>query len=222
VTSFEDLLERYAAVAFEKQRALADLLGEHNWQVDIPTGQMTFSRADSSRVVCDVQLLGTESYESNTWLWAWANTQSNLPAQVLVRAEELRGLGGQQGLEVLTTPSIDLEGRNAHELAMIASGLCNADAYYRGDYGAGALYCLLTLPQLRLRPPVSALEITMVMTQLIAGISLNHRRTFLHYLNAKGLHAEESSGAVRATLPSGGTVNATFDDLGRLTEMRAG
>lgn len=220
MTSFDDLLERRAAIAFENQRALADLLGDHNWQVDVPTGRMTFS--GSSTIACDVQLLGTESYESNTWLWAWANTQSNLPPKVLQSAQELRELGEQQGLEMLTTPSIDLDGRNAHEIAMIASGLCNADAYYRGDYGAGALYCLLTLPQLRQRPPVTALEVSMVMSQLIAGISLNHRRAFVHYLNAKGLRPEETSSQVRATLPDGGTVNAEFDDLGRLTEIRAG
>jgi hypothetical protein len=221
VPSFDDLLERYAAVGFEKQRALADLLGERHWQVDISSGKMHFSGDGLSVIESDIQLLGTESFQSNTWLWAWANTQSNLPPKVLQRALELQEIGIRQKIEALTNRSVDLEQRSGHEIALIASGLCDADAYYRGDYGTGALYCLLRLPQLRQRPQITALEISMVMSQLIAGVSLNHRQAFLHYLRAKSLRAEESPTTVRATLPDNTAVGASFDELGRLTEIRS-
>ncbi|MEE3919567.1 hypothetical protein V2I01_18075 [Micromonospora sp. BRA006-A] len=73
--------------------ALADLLGERDWQLDVPDGIATFGTDLRYRV----QLLGTESHLDGTWLWAWANEASNIPPSVLHLAGWLREYGHRQG-----------------------------------------------------------------------------------------------------------------------------
>ena len=52
--------------AFARQLALAEHIGERDWQIDLTEGVATFG--DDLRY--QVQLLGTESHLDNTWLWA--------------------------------------------------------------------------------------------------------------------------------------------------------
>jgi hypothetical protein len=221
MTTFEGLLEQHAGVVFERQRKLAALLGERNWQVDIPSGRIRFEGEGLEPIECEIQLLGSESFESHTWLWAWANKQSNLPLKLLRSALEVQEFGTMQRVDLLTEPSFVLEHHSAHEVSMVACGICHADAYYRGDYGAGALYCALRFPQVREQPAITALELTMLMSQLVAGVRVNHKRTFLHYVRLKSLHPVEDGETVTVPFPDGARVNASFDDLGRLTEIRS-
>jgi hypothetical protein len=76
---FDDLFAQHVATAMARQVALADLIGERNWSVDLSAGHATFG--DDLRFA--IQLLGTESQGDGTWLWAWANAESNLPPALL-------------------------------------------------------------------------------------------------------------------------------------------
>ncbi len=73
------LYEQYALETFAKQMHLMTLVGEADWQFDTDTGTLEFSNGYRWKG----QLLGSESRESFTWLWAWANQASNLSDEIL-------------------------------------------------------------------------------------------------------------------------------------------
>lgn len=75
-----------------------------------------------------VQLLGTHAFEPRTWLWVWANTQSNLPPQLTEAALRIRQLGEAQTVEAFTQPSLQLDDITDHMIAMTCSGLEEAAA----------------------------------------------------------------------------------------------
>jgi len=98
MSKLSDLFDRHAAASWDKQQALAALVGKHSWQLDSENGVITFNE----RLKFPVQILGTESDVSNSWLWAWANKVSPLPATLLASANELRALGEREGIAELT------------------------------------------------------------------------------------------------------------------------
>ena len=69
------LFSLYAASTLDKQRTLMDLIGEkHRWDFDMKSGEIAFN----GKHKFPVQIIGTESHQSNTWLWAWANAESGI------------------------------------------------------------------------------------------------------------------------------------------------
>ena len=132
---------------------------------------------------------------------------------------ELREFGADAGIDALTRNSFPLSEVPAHALAIVATGFDNADAYYRGDYGSGALYCTLKFPELRERPPTTPLEIVSVMTTLISSLELNHRHTFLNYVKANDWCVSNEGDAITARASDGSRVVAHFDELNRITRI---
>jgi hypothetical protein len=218
--TFTDLLEQHAGLTVEKQRALSTLLGSHRWDANIPDGKLSFTLESGDIITCDIQLIGTESYESQTWLWAWANKQSHLPLKLLRTVMELQEFGVVSNIEALIRDSTPLNEIPAQAFAIVATGFTDADAYYRGDYGSGALYCALKLPDLRERPPTTTLEITGVMTELISAVELNHRRAMLNYVKAKSWRVFNEERTITAQASDGSRVVAHFDELDRITSLQ--
>ena len=56
-------------VAFDRQLLLADLIGDRPWTYDLQSGTLTFG----DRFAWHAEILGNESEEGGTLLWAWAN-----------------------------------------------------------------------------------------------------------------------------------------------------
>jgi hypothetical protein len=63
---------------------------------------------------------------------------------MLKASEAMRAFGQKHGIREFTQASFPLSDQvNGHVLSMIASGLSNGDAYYRGPYDGGALFMLI-------------------------------------------------------------------------------
>ena len=152
---FQRLLTEYVVKSFSMQLHLIELVGHKGWKLSVPTGTLSFGLG----VHWNAQILGTESNETNTWLWAWANTASNLPPALIQASLQMKRLGEEQNIPELTQPQIPLTVEiNGHVLSMIASGVCGADAYYRGPYDGGAAFLLIKdekFPRNQ-EPPLSA------------------------------------------------------------------
>ena len=131
-------LYRQVAIGIDKQLYLAKLFGAADWRFDLSSGLLTLGEYR-----WHVQLLGTEADEGQTWLWAWANEQSGIPTALLGSALTLRMLGEAQNIPELAEAEVLLGEVNGHVLAIIASGVCRADAYYRCPYEGGAAYLLI-------------------------------------------------------------------------------
>ena len=87
--SFSSLYDRYAIMGFEKQLDFAERVENLDWNVDLKAGKITFGEQETY----PVQVLGSFSFESQTWLWSWANQAANIPAKLLEQAKEFRAYG---------------------------------------------------------------------------------------------------------------------------------
>ena len=214
--SLERLFLAHAAQSFEKQHALADLLGDHSWNLSLSAGTISLGEGQ----VFPIQVLGTESEHTGTWLWAWANDQSQIPTKLLKSARRVRKVGQEQGVLELAEAEWPLDGISGHYMAMVCSGLCGADAYYRCPYEGGAAFVLVSVPALRQSIPHLALRMSTTFTTLISTFEVaDQKAAFLAYTAGKGLKAEIAGSVYRCQLPDGDLLLATFDRRNRLVKL---
>src|SRR5215469_5397105 len=175
--TFKDLLARHAGLSFEKQYSLTDYLGSHDWLISSERDSISFGPGK----VFPAQILGTESQSTYTWLWAWANEASGLSPDVVRDSIKLRQLGERSGIQELLEPEIEMGAISGHHFALIASGVCDAAAYYRGAYDGGAVYVLLYDPEKKILRDDSMVRMSTVYLDLIHQIELEHKSAFRYY-----------------------------------------
>jgi hypothetical protein len=212
------LFLQHVAASYDKQMALGDLIGGSDWQFDMGTQSLTFG----AKIRFKIQVIGTESTHSHTWLWAWANEASGIPAPMLRVSEAIRAFGQKNGVREFTQPSFGLSDQaNGHILSMIASGLCNGDAYYRGPYDGGALFMLIRddrYPHQTINP---ANRVSTLFPQLIATMPVsNHRQAFLHYLEFYLAKISESGMTITGEFSNKQVVEARFLPDNRLESIK--
>jgi hypothetical protein len=207
-------MNHFGGLALEKQLDFGEQVGTLAWMADVQLGTITFGET----IAYPMQILGTFSHGSQSWLWAWANAQSNLPAPVLRQALQLKQIGQETGLTLLKTPSFPFTAQELHVLGCLASGWLGLDAYYLADYGQGAMLVGLQSPEIaKLRRDTHARVFT-VFPQLISQFEVEHRPALAHYLQAKGYTLAETDTQLTGTR-HGQTVVAQFDDQGRLVQL---
>lgn len=212
---FSGLLTQHYGAALARQYALSDFLGDHTWHLNLDSGLIDFG----DERTYPVQVLGTEASTPGTWLWAWANEQSDLSPNLLQAATELRTLGQEHGVRELTEPQLPLTAVDGHQLAAVAVGLCNADAYYRGPYEGGAVYVLLYDTPLAgpLRSP--APRMVTVLTELAATGFSDPRAVIEAYLESEGMGLKSERQAMIGRSPDGRVLRVSFDAQQRVTHV---
>jgi len=218
-TTFSSLFTRYVLSSFLKQFHLCDLVGESAWRFDVPTGTLSFG----DDIHWHAEILGTESDETQTWLWAWANTGSNLPAALVQASPEMKDLGEEQQIPELTEPQPALtEDVNGHVLSLIASGVCDADAYYRGPYDGGAVFLLIKDAKFPRSNESPLARLATVFPQAISTFSIaDHRLALKSYLDGAGIAHVKEGNAVIVKEGRETVLMATFDKQNRLTNLEA-
>ena len=214
MSSFDDLFTHHVATGMARQLALADLLGDRGWQLDLNAGMVTFG--DDLRY--PVQLLGTESHGDGTWLWAWANTGSNLDPSLLQLAGWLREHGRIEGVRELTEPSMRLDRVDGHRLALIASGLTGRP-YYRGSYNGGAIFFHLENLPSRVQGAVPPEKVFTVLGQVLQAFAVDHRSVVVAFLGQQGWRVDDSPAGVLGRHSDGSQMRVTFDHLGRISDL---
>jgi hypothetical protein len=212
--TLEELLERYGGIAFDKQLDFADVIGNNNWNVDMAKGQIEFGPDLSF----PIQVLGTISHSSETWLWAWANTQSGLPENIIKQSLELKKYGEANEIDILRESSFDFGRDDLHLIGIIASGMFNSTAYYIADYGQGAMVVTLKSDKIDNAHADNHHRILTVFPQLISQFQMNHKSAFKNYLQAKGYSTNEQKNKLIGT-KGANTITAEFDDTFRLTKL---
>jgi hypothetical protein len=213
-TNEQDLIERYAGICLDKQADLYETIGDNAWNADLDIGEISFGSGKNY----PVQTLGTYSHQSNTWLWAWANKQADWPKSVRAQANQLKGYGDANKLDLLTMDSISTQIKDVHRIGLIASGLFASSAYYVADYGQGAMLFLLKTSQLITASNEQARVLT-VIPQMISAYEMNHKNAIAHYLIAKAYAITQDNDKLTAN-KNGNCVIAEFDELNRLTNLQ--
>jgi hypothetical protein len=214
VQSFQDAFAEHVATGTARQLALGDLLAGRDWRVDIEAGTATFGDDLSYRI----QLLGTQSEGDRTWLWAWANTMSNLPPELLRVAGWLREYGRHLGMPELAEPTFSIDRADGHQLALLASGL-TGHCYYRGPYPGGALFFQLDGVPPEILGPVSPDRALRVLSEVIQAYSVNHRVAVQSFLAQQGWHMSLSQGIITGRHHSGCSIRVEFDASGRVARI---
>ena len=209
------LITQHGAASWDKQMCLAEAIGDGDWQLSLSEGQITFGGTQSF----PVQVLGSEADADGTWLWAWANTESNLPPTLLRAVEQMQAFGERQQVAQFVAPQINLEDADGHKLSLIACGVCGADAYYCGPYAGGAVFLLLTAPSLRRFADDTPMRFIRIFTEFISAFACDHRQALNAYAAYKGYSVQAEAGADILTLPAGAEVRAEFDTQGRLAKF---
>lgn len=218
MSTFQDHFADHAASSFARQIALGDVIGERPWGIDMQKGLLRFG----DDLEYPVQLLGTHAFEPRTWLWVWANTQSNLPPQLTEAASRIRQLGEAQTVETFTQPSLQLGDITDHMIAMTCSGLEGGRCYYRAPYEGGALFVLLDDVPPEVLAPVSLPRVNTVLMEVISQFDVDNRRMVTSFLRQQGLHAASNgAGGIRAERAGEGHIEISFDELGRISNVAA-
>ena len=210
----QELLERYGGIGLEKQLDFADVIGNNNWNVDMQKGEIAFGPG----LEFPIQVLGTFSHSSDTWLWSWANTQSGLPESIIQDALQLKAYGLENEIDLLINSEFDASIDDLHWVGMIASGMFGANGYYIADYGQGAMVVTIKSSQLEKVQENEHYRIPTVFPQLISQFEMNHKAALSNYLMAKGYTVREDGLKLMGT-KNGKTINAEFDDMDRLTKL---
>jgi hypothetical protein len=203
--------EHYALVSLEKQTRLVSFLGEHVLDLDLDAGTARFND-----VAIPFQVLGTESDNSLTWLWAWADEQTEVQDNLLTSAREMRAWGEKEGLPELTLPSLDLNRADGTMLALIASEVCKANGYYRDPYEGGTLFLLLYGIALDDQLVFDRQGLVRQLVDLASRYDFNHRNALLSYLRAREIPATEAGDTISAELATGERIVAEFGKAGQL------
>lgn len=212
--NYDTLFEKYAGIGFEKQYSLAEVIGDNNWNIDTGTGLISFGEIDMP-----MQIIGTYSFHSETWLWAWANVASNIPANLLKQANELKAFGEEHNIEFLTKDEYKIESTDVHALGIIASGKFNSSAYYAGNFGDGIILVTAESPEVDQVKYNEQARILETFPQLISIFGINHERTLKNYLLAKGYTLDETENELTASKKDN-VIQACFDESRRLTNLK--
>lgn len=214
IINYDTLLEKYAGIAFEKQYNLSEVIGDNDWQIDMESGLISFG----GNLSFPMQILGSYTFESNTWLWGWANEASNIPANLLEEANNLKQLGEDYNIEFLSMPKYKMEPTDVHSLGLIASGKFASSAYYAGNYGNGILLVTLKGESIDTIEYNEHARILSVFPELISVFAVNHKRTFENYLLSKGYVLKETENSLIAE-KGGNIITAKFDEKNRLVTI---
>lgn len=217
--ALREALSTYAGMAWDRQLDFADKVGDRPWSADTAQGLIAFG--DDLRF--RMQVLGSYSFQSGTWLWIWAHTQAEVAPAFTEVARQLQGFGAAQNLALFTEPRTALRQEDLHVIGLIAAGADDSAGYYLGNYGDGILLALIDpdhgLPSTAPKPE----RVPSVVSQLISDFELDHRLLLQHYLPAKGFSVQETGsritgqhGANRiiADLDSQGRISAVSGSLG--------
>lgn len=212
--TLQELFEQFAGASFEKQFNFADVIGNNNWAVDMTQGLIKFGDA----LVFPLQVLGTFSHASQTWLWGWANTASGIPEGLLQQARLLKQLGEAHGIPKLRDSQFEAQSTDLHIIGCVASGMFNNSAYYLADYGQGLMLAAVPDVGLEVDRSLDHHRILTVFPQLITHFELNHKAALQHYLEAKGYAVTQTGTGIRATREDK-TITADFDEHGLLMSL---
>lgn len=216
VGHFGQLVAQHSLPALDKQLHLQDLVGEADWLLDQDAGTLTFG----GQLACRAQILGSEAESDRTWLWAWAN--DSLSSVMTESANAIRRYGEEHGLSEFTQPQLPTGGdASAESLALTASMLTDADAYYRGPYDGGAVFVLLSLPDDAPRQIEGDL-LRAVRTLSVAPMALAvglDRASVDNYLRWIGLETVNDGANLIGRDRRGKSVSVEFDRLGRVSRI---
>lgn len=124
-----------------------------NWYYDQYTGELTFSDSGIKKLIIDYEEVGSLSFKSNTWLWAWANP--HLEEKIKSEIGKVRDYGQKRSFERLTNPKWKADQYGGWEMTAIAAYLMKAKGAYRVPSSDSMLYTFMIYKNIRWADTIS-------------------------------------------------------------------
>jgi hypothetical protein len=212
--TFQEVFDACAFRAFEKQRRLSLLVGEHEWQLDSEQAMITFD----GKLRFPVGFLGTESEISRSWLWADANERVTFPTNSLDCCQTVRAGGKALGVSYFQLDWFDFTDEigtpDGHTLAMVSTCLGNGSCYYRCPHDNGAVFVVINDPAVDAQPGLDSQGFHEAFTDLM-WVPGDMKRRVLTYFSDKGYVDKSWNGdELTCTLYTGEKIGLKFEKSG--------
>lgn len=224
--TLDSLTLKYGAAAYERQVHFADIVGDAmpSYSISIPDGTLTINETTFK-----IQLLGTESEATESWLWAWAmNDDGSVPDSVLTVAQMMRAYGDEHSIPEMTVDNtIPVDDRvTGQRFGLIACALFDGNAYFRVPYEGGSLFLLIKDDSFPPDDRHSILRITGSFPQFIQNMQIfDHLTALEHYAKYHDLKItktrENGLVVLKGVHADGTTLGAIFDARNRLTKLQS-
>ena len=143
---------------------------EQEWHVDFSNGVIFFGDQGYP-----LQLIGSESASSNTWLWGWENV-NGLPDSMLQLAMRTKTIGERLQLDPLTIAQFSLDDIfNGHALSVVACGLSDRYCYYRCPHSGGSVFVAFSDAPDEVFSSIDAQKFVTLTMQCIQQFDIDHR-----------------------------------------------
>jgi len=211
------LFNLHACASLDKFLHLLDIIQGQPWKYESESGRVIFGDAMSFQA----QVLGYEAMDTRSWLWSWTETGVEFPDAVTKSARSLKSYGEKKDIPEFVSPQCPLTTVTGEKIAMVACGLFNAQAYFRGPYAGGAMLLAILDPEFPSlqTPPVD--RILQVFPRAVFSYGLDHQRAFLAYTRHYQLDDFEEGGVTVIADGKRELIEAEFDEQGRLLTLRS-
>lgn len=215
MSTINDYFEKFALISLEKQAKFERLAGEHFAEFDLEAGIVKIG----NDLALPFQVLGTQSDNTFTWLWAWSEEHADVQPELLAAALKLKEWGAKNGVSEICLPGIAIERADGMMISLIAVEVCKASCYYRDAYEGGAVFVLLSGSGIDRQPAFDLSGILRAFTDLASRYDLNHRNALLSYFRMKGLPFAENELMITGKLESGEELRMEFDGSGAMVSL---
>lgn len=215
---FRQLFSACIGKAYVNQLAFGEqVVKDKDWFIDLKEGFIRFGQD-----VYPMQLLGSESYISNTWLWGWANS-SGFSSEVLREAIFLKEIGEECDYKEFAEAEMELgDLQGGHVYSSIAAMLSDGNTcYYRCPYDGGAAFVLVKDIPDSVSAPVDLQAFVQAIQQLIRQFELNHRVLVKGWFLQDGIVYREEENLIVAEFDGSQVLEIKFDALDRITGINA-
>jgi hypothetical protein len=134
-----------------EQQAICDSIykiGKYeHWFYDQFTGKLTFNDFGVNKIEIDFEEVGSLSFISNTWLWAWANP--HVEEKVKSKINMVRDFGIKRSFQKLKTEKWKADEYDGWEMTAIAAYLMKAKGAYRVPSSDSSLYSFMIFKTIR-------------------------------------------------------------------------
>jgi hypothetical protein len=177
----ENLLIKFGGIGIDKQFILSKKLIEDDWSYLPDEGILKFE----NNMKYKVQVLGTQSNVSKTWLWSWANDDFQANKESLNAVKKIKEYGEKNNIDILTEEEIEIsDDLNDFLIAVVSSGIYDSKGFYIGKLELGSIVFLIDDEKVKMETETEVgKRLSTVLMNLISYLKRDHNKAFESYLN---------------------------------------
>ena len=227
MSTLDTLFDQYVCASFDKQLYLNAMLGDkYEYALDVHNARLSFRKHGENQTVeksYAVSVLGTQFLENNQFIWGWVLKEDGLPIvpdNLSKAANDLRSYGESNDVAEFKQPALLLGGLGADFLCAIASGILEANAYFRCKVGQLATLLVIKDPEFPLASADPYERIKMVVPLCLSAFPVqSHKTAIAKYLTFLGLEYAADNGTITATTPDKQKIILRFDEAGKFASL---